>query len=64
MIGFDISKFKIERYKNGIDSTQEIGDEKIKNSKIFFTYDENDLKKASFITVAVPTPINFDKTQI
>jgi UDP-N-acetyl-D-galactosamine dehydrogenase len=62
LIGFDISKFKIERYKKGIDSTQEIGDEKIKNSKIHFTYEENDLKKALFIIVAVPTPINIDKT--
>ena len=62
LIGFDISKFKIELYKRGIDSTQEIGDDKIKNSKIQFTFDENDLKKASFIIVAVPTPVNLDHT--
>jgi UDP-N-acetyl-D-glucosamine/UDP-N-acetyl-D-galactosamine dehydrogenase len=61
-IGFDISKFKIERYKRGIDVTKEIGDILLKTSKIQFTFDENDLKKSSFIVVAVPTPINEDKT--
>jgi UDP-N-acetyl-D-glucosamine/UDP-N-acetyl-D-galactosamine dehydrogenase len=61
-IGFDISKFKIELYKRGIDVTKEIGDILLKKSKIHFTFDENDLKKSSFIVVAVPTPINEDKT--
>lgn len=61
-IGFDISKFKIERYKKGIDVTREIGDEELKLSKIQFSYNENDLKSASFIVIAVPTPINTDKT--
>ena len=61
-IGFDISKFKIERYKKGLDVTNEIGDALLKESKINFTYDDNELKKCSFIVVAVPTPINEDKT--
>ncbi len=61
-IGFDISKFKIERYKRGIDGTKEIGDKLLKESRIQFTFDENELKKCSFIVVAVPTPINEDKT--
>ena len=61
-IGFDISKFKIQRYKMGVDGTKEIGNDELKSSKIYFTFDEQDLKKASFIIVAVPTPINNDKT--
>jgi UDP-N-acetyl-D-galactosamine dehydrogenase len=61
-VGFDISKFKIERYKKGIDVTKEIGDTLLKDSKIFFTFDETELKKCSFIVVAVPTPVNDDKT--
>lgn len=62
VIGFDLNKEKIELYKSGIDPTKEVGDEEIKNTKIHFTSDENDLKKAKFIIVAVPTPVNIDHT--
>lgn len=61
-LGFDISKYKIDQYKQGIDVTREVGDEELKASNIQFSYDENDLKSASFIVIAVPTPINDDKT--
>jgi UDP-N-acetyl-D-galactosamine dehydrogenase len=61
-IGFDNNKIKIQRYLKGIDVTKEIGDEEIKNSNIFFTCDEKKLQKASFIIIAVPTPIRIDKT--
>ena len=33
VIGFDINQNKIEKYLNGQDPTNEIGDERIKNSK-------------------------------
>ena len=33
VIGFDLNKEKIELYKKGIDPTEEVGDEGIKNSK-------------------------------
>lgn len=49
-------------YKQGIDLTMEIGDEAISESNIIFSCDESDLKKASFIIIAVPTPVNQDKT--
>lgn len=62
VIGFDLNKEKIELYKNGFDPTKEVGDEAIKNTTVFFTYDENDLKKAKFHIVAVPTPVNTDHT--
>ncbi len=58
VIGFDINQHKIEKYLNGQDPTNEVGDERIKNSKnIEFTSDENKLKEAKFIIVAVPTPV-------
>lgn len=58
VIGFDINQNKIEKYLNGQDPTNEIGDERIKNSKnIEFTSDEAKLKEAKFIIVAVPTPV-------
>lgn len=58
VIGFDINQSKIEKYINGEDPTNEVGDERIKNSKnIEFTSDEAKLKEAKFIIVAVPTPV-------
>ncbi len=46
----------------GIDPTNEVGDEIIKNSTVEFTSDENKLKEAKFHIVAVPTPVNLDHT--
>jgi UDP-N-acetyl-D-glucosamine/UDP-N-acetyl-D-galactosamine dehydrogenase len=62
VIGFDISKEKIELYKMGIDPTKEVGDDVIKNTKVEFTSDETRLKEAKFHIVAVPTPVNDDHT--
>ena len=62
VIGFDLNKKKIELYKAGIDPTNEVGDSEIKKTKIKFTDNENELKKAKFIIVAVPTPVNMDHT--
>ena len=62
VIGFDLNKSKIELYRQGIDPTQEVGDEEISRSTVEFTSDENKLEEAQFHIVAVPTPINLDKT--
>ena len=62
VIGFDLNKAKIDLYKNGIDPTKEVGDDAIKNTTVYFTSDENDLQKAKFHIVAVPTPVNTDHT--
>lgn len=62
VIGFDLNREKIELYKSGIDPTNEVGNEEIKNTTIEFTYDETKLQQAKFHIVAVPTPINTDKT--
>ncbi len=62
VIGFDLNAAKIELYKNGVDPTNEVGDEAIKNTSVYFTSDETDLRKAKFHIVAVPTPVNQDKT--
>ncbi|GBF73571.1 UDP-N-acetyl-D-galactosamine dehydrogenase [Paenibacillus sp. 598K] len=62
VVGFDVNPEKINSYKSGIDSTNEVGNEKLRNTKIFFTGNSDDLKKAKFHIVAVPTPINSDKT--
>ncbi|MGI6144490.1 MAG: nucleotide sugar dehydrogenase [Clostridia bacterium] len=62
VIGFDLNSKKIELYKAGIDPTHEVGDEAIKDTTVEFTADEARLKEAKFHIVAVPTPINLDKT--
>lgn len=62
VIGFDLNEKKIDLYRSGIDPTKEVGNEEIKNSKIYFTSDEKDLCKAIFHIVAVPTPVNSDHT--
>lgn len=62
VIGYDLNKEKIKTYKAGIDPTKEVGNEIIKSTTIEFTDDETALKRAKFIIVAVPTPINSDHT--
>lgn len=62
VIGFDLNRNKIDLYKAGIDPTNEVGKEEIKKTKVEFTADETKLKEAKFHIVAVPTPINSDKT--
>jgi len=61
-LGFDINQEKIAIYKQGIDPTQEIGGAKVQNSTLEFTTDPKRLQEAKMIIVAVPTPINGDKT--
>ena len=58
VIGFDKNIEKINMYKSGIDITNEIGDHKIKKSKIIFSADEKDLVNANVYIIAVPTPID------
>ena len=60
VVGFDLNEKKIELYKNGVDPTNEVGNEVIKNTKVAFTADPSKLREAKFHIVAVPTPVNDD----
>ncbi len=62
VIGYDLNSKKIEIYKSGVDPTNEVGDESIKNTTVEFTSDEVKLREAKFHIVAVPTPVNDDHT--
>lgn len=62
VIGFDLNAEKIKTYQSGIDPTNEVGDDVIRNTTVEFTSDEEDLKRAKFHIVAVPTPVNDDHT--
>lgn len=61
VIGFDINEKRVNEYKNGIDSTNEVGPA-IKTTTVDFTADPKRLKEAKFVVVAVPTPVNDDNT--
>lgn len=62
VIGYDLNEKKIDLYKNGVDPTNEVGEDAIKATSVEFTNDETKLREASFIIIAVPTPVNTDHT--
>jgi UDP-N-acetyl-D-galactosamine dehydrogenase len=57
VIGFDLDVRKIDKYKAGIDCTNEVGSSLLVESNIEFTTDEKSITEGSFIIIAVPTPI-------
>ena len=61
VIGFDINDERIGLLKEGIDTTNEVESEDLQAANVDFTSNPEDLKKANFIIVAVPTPINENK---
>lgn len=62
VIGFDLNEEKIALYQQGHDVTEEVGDEALRKAQVEFTFDAESLRQASFIVVAVPTPVHDDKT--
>jgi len=58
VIGFDIREDRIQLMKKGIDPSNELPSSAFKGCDIKFTSNPEDLKKASFHIVAVPTPID------
>lgn len=62
VVGFDVNKAKLDKYLSGIDVTDEVGDEALKETSLKFTSEEEELQSCKFHIVAVPTPINTDKT--
>lgn len=62
VVGFDLNEQKINQYLAGVDPTNEVGADVIKNSSVEFTADAAKLQEARFHIVAVPTPVNDDHT--
>jgi len=62
VIGFDVNAKRIKELSKGIDRTQEISATTIYNSPIYFTTNPKYIANCHFIIVAVPTPINKNKT--
>ncbi len=61
VIGFDIKEDRIEKMRNRIDPSNELEAEAFDDCDITFTSNIEDIKKASFYIVAVPTPIDEHK---
>ena len=62
VIGYDCNPDKIDLFQKGIDPTGELENEQISKSGICFTGDPTALRQAKFHIVAVPTPVNEDRT--
>jgi UDP-N-acetyl-D-galactosamine dehydrogenase len=64
VVGFDISKWRIDELSSGYDRTLELSSEQvneaIKNG-MKFTLDTNDIKDCNIYIVTVPTPIDKNK---
>ena len=60
VIGYDLNAEKIKLYKSGIDPTNEVGNDAIRETTVDFTNDETRLREAKFHIVAVPTPVYED----
>jgi len=61
VIGFDINVSRIELMKKGIDPSKELESSVFEGCDILFTSDVEDLKKAHFHIVGVPTDIDENK---
>jgi UDP-N-acetyl-D-galactosamine dehydrogenase len=58
-IGFDLSKDKIAAYRQGIDPTGEVNEASLKAATALeLTNDAARLRRANFVVVAVPTPVD------
>jgi len=61
VIGYDVSEKRVSELKNGVDSSEEVNADELKNTKIIYTFDPSNISEATFIIVAVPTPISESK---
>lgn len=58
VIGFDIKEDRVDLMKKNIDPSRELDSDAFNNCDIKFTANIEDLRKANFYIVAVPTPID------
>ncbi len=58
VIGFDINESNLQKMREGHDPCRELDDTVFEGADILFTSSLDDLRKANFYIVAVPTPID------
>lgn len=61
VIGFDINQQRVDMMKNNVDPSEELEAEAFDNKDILFTANAEDLRRAHFFIVAVPTPVDDHK---
>ncbi|MDQ3999859.1 MAG: nucleotide sugar dehydrogenase [Actinomycetota bacterium] len=57
-VGFDVNADRIRELESGFDRTREVAPERLKATDVLFTDKVEDLRRANFHVVAVPTPID------
>ena len=62
VIGFDIDEKKLDLYRKGYDTTQQVGNITLSTTTVYFTCQESCLREAKIHIIAVPTPVNSDHT--
>ena len=58
VIGFDISKNRIDELLKGVDSTNELEKSDFLNNNLSFTTKIDELNNCNFFIITVPTPVD------
>lgn len=58
VVGFDIDDGKVETLRGGTDTTGDLGDDAVTESKITYTNDPEKITRADYVMIAVPTPVD------
>jgi len=58
VVGFDINTDRVAALKSGTDATNEVEDDRLKDTSLLITSDPGDMDGASFFIITVPTPID------
>jgi UDP-N-acetyl-D-galactosamine dehydrogenase len=61
VIGYDINENRINNLKDGLDTTGEISASDLAVSKVHFTSNSDEISKADFHIITVPTPVDKNK---
>ena len=61
VVGFDISKNRVNELNTGFDSTLMLSKNKLKNKNITYTTNDEELSTCNIYIVTVPTPIDDHK---
>jgi UDP-N-acetyl-D-galactosamine dehydrogenase len=56
--GFDIHQERVDALRNHHDWTNEVTDDELKQTRVHYTTDKQDLSQATFFIVSVPTPVD------
>ena len=58
VVGFDVNEQRLKELRNGHDRTGEVPAGELSAAQILYTSDINDLRRADFLIIAVPTPVD------